>query len=51
VLLNSSGFNGPEWSIRISLANLNDEDYSKIGQVLYNVLEDYVKEWEKSKTA
>ena len=48
VLLSGSGFDGPEWSIRISLANLNDESYSKIGEVLYNVLEDYVAQWEKS---
>ncbi|HEY8888687.1 MAG TPA: aspartate 4-decarboxylase [Clostridium sp.] len=50
VLLGSSGFNGPEWAIRISLANLNDESYSKIGQVLHKVLEDYAKEWDESKT-
>ena len=50
VLLGSSGFNGPEWAIRISLANLNDESYSKIGQVLHKVLEDYAKEWNESKT-
>ena len=49
VLLGSSGFHGPEWAIRISLANLNDEAYSKIGQVLHKVLEDYAKEWNESK--
>lgn len=45
VLLSGSGFNGPEWSIRISLANLNDESYSKIGQVLRSILEDYAASW------
>ncbi|MFT5874079.1 MAG: aspartate 4-decarboxylase [Clostridium sp.] len=50
VLLGSSGFNGPEWSIRISLANLNDESYSKIGEVLHKVMEDYANEWNESKT-
>ncbi|NEZ46898.1 aspartate 4-decarboxylase [Clostridium niameyense] len=45
VLLGGGGFYGPEWSIRISLANLNDEAYSKIGTVLHTVLEEYVKEW------
>ncbi|ACA46583.1 aspartate 4-decarboxylase [Clostridium botulinum] len=45
VLLGGGGFHGPEWSIRISLANLNDEAYSKIGKVLHNVLDEYVKEW------
>lgn len=45
VLLNGSGFHGPEWSIRISLANLTNEDYSKIGSALHQVLETYVHEW------
>lgn len=48
VLLDSSGFRGPEWSVRISLANLQDEDYIKIGEVLHNVLDDFVADW-KSK--
>jgi len=47
VLLDGSGFSGPEWSIRISLANLNDESYSKIGQVLHEVLEGFVVEWKE----
>jgi len=47
VLLDGSGFSGPEWSIRISLANLNDESYSKIGEVLHEVLEGYVGEWKE----
>jgi aspartate 4-decarboxylase len=50
VLLGSSGFHGPEWAIRISLANLSDESYSKIGKVLRQVLSDYVQEWENFKT-
>lgn len=45
VLLNGSGFQGPEWSIRISLANLTDKDYSEIGQALHHVLEKYVADW------
>lgn len=45
VLLGGEGFLAPAWSIRVSLANLNDEAYSRIGQELKNVLEDYVKEW------
>jgi aspartate 4-decarboxylase len=49
VLLNGGGFHGPEWSIRISLANLNDEYYLKIGQYLHKVLEDYAKSWSESK--
>ena len=42
VLLSVGGFHGPEWSVRISLANLNDESYSKIGEVLHKILEEYV---------
>ena len=49
VLLDGSGFNAPEWSIRISLANLNDESYSKIGENLLNVLETYATKWRESR--
>ncbi|NCB72761.1 MAG: aspartate 4-decarboxylase, partial [Clostridia bacterium] len=45
VLLDGGGFNAPEWSIRISLANLRDELYSKIGENLLNVLETYATRW------
>ncbi|WP_160679454.1 aspartate 4-decarboxylase [Clostridium sp. C8-1-8] len=48
VLLSGSGFYGPEWSIRISLANLSDEAYSKIGEVLHKVLDEYVHSWQLS---
>ena len=41
VLLGVGGFHGPEWSVRISLANLNDESYSKIGEVLHKILKEY----------
>lgn len=49
VLLSGGGFAGPEWSIRISLANLNDEAYSIIGSVTRKILEQYIAEWENSK--
>jgi aspartate 4-decarboxylase len=45
VLLSGSGFHGPEWSIRISLANLDDESYSTIGKVIRKILEEYVAKW------
>ncbi|MBE6068414.1 MAG: aspartate 4-decarboxylase [Clostridium lundense] len=48
VLLDSSGFRGPEWSVRISLANLQDEDYIKIGKVLHTVLDDFVADWKSN---
>jgi aspartate 4-decarboxylase len=41
VLLNGGGFHGPEWSIRISLANLDDQSYSEIGKVIRKILEEY----------
>ncbi|MEF9991986.1 MAG: aspartate 4-decarboxylase [Romboutsia sp.] len=45
VLLSGGGFAGPEWSIRISLANLYDEAYSKIGVALKKILDNYVTKW------
>lgn len=45
VLLSGGGFHGPEWSIRISLANLDDEHYSEIGKVLHKILDEYVTSW------
>lgn len=49
VLLSGNGFSGPEWSVRISLANLNEECYSKIGSVLKMVLEEYADNWKRNK--
>jgi aspartate 4-decarboxylase len=49
VLLNGEGFLAPTWSVRVSLANLNDESYSRIGQELKNTLDDYVAEWKERK--
>ncbi|WP_245631728.1 aspartate 4-decarboxylase [Alicyclobacillus ferrooxydans] len=48
VLLNGGGFRGPTWSIRVSLANLADEAYSRIGKELHSVLEEYVEEWKSA---
>ncbi|CAM5374943.1 Bifunctional aspartate aminotransferase and L-aspartate beta-decarboxylase [Streptomyces alboniger] len=45
VLLNGGGFDGPEWSVRVSLANLDDLDYLKIGHHLRRVFDDYAEEW------
>ncbi|MDJ0347342.1 hypothetical protein QMK19_39160 [Streptomyces sp. H10-C2] len=44
-LLPGGGFDGPEWSVRVSLANL---DYLKIGHRLRTVLNDYHAEWRAS---
>ncbi|WP_045572579.1 aspartate 4-decarboxylase [Desulfosporosinus sp. I2] len=49
VLLNGSGFGGPKWSIRTSLANLNDEAYRKIGETVQKTFEEYAASWRASK--
>lgn len=41
VLLNGDGFDGPEWSVRVSLANLNDDAYLQIGTAIRGILEQY----------
>ncbi len=41
VLLNGDGFDGPEWSVRASLANLDDDAYTKIGKALRKILDEY----------
>ena len=45
VLMDGGGFAAPEMSVRVSLANLNKEDYDKIGHAVSDLLEDYMKEW------
>ncbi|MFC8505447.1 bifunctional aspartate transaminase/aspartate 4-decarboxylase [Streptomyces sp. NPDC057411] len=49
VLLNGGGFDGPEWSVRVSLANLDDLDYLKIGHHLRGIFDDYAEEWKTSR--
>ena len=46
VALNGSGFDGPPWSVRLSLANLDETDYSVIGKAIRSVAEEYVTEWQ-----
>ncbi|MDE7236476.1 MAG: aspartate 4-decarboxylase, partial [Paramuribaculum sp.] len=41
VLLNGDGFDAPEWSVRVSLANLNDDAYLKIGTAIREILDQY----------
>lgn len=41
VLLNGDGFDGPAWSVRASLANLNMDDYLKIGTEVRKLLDEY----------
>lgn len=45
VLLNGDGFDGPKWSVRASLANLNTDAYLRIGKCIRKILEQYHKEY------
>ncbi|EGW37623.1 aspartate 4-decarboxylase [Desulfosporosinus sp. OT] len=51
VLLNGGGFEGPKWSIRTSLANLNDGAYKKIGETVQRTFEQYAASWRASKAS
>jgi aspartate 4-decarboxylase len=48
VLMHGGGFGGPDWSVRVSLANLPEDTYPKIGQFLKESVEDYIEEWRTS---
>jgi aspartate 4-decarboxylase len=48
VLLNGSGFHGPAWSARVSLANLEDAAYAQIGKNLATVVKGAVEKWEQA---
>ena len=50
VVLNGSGFNGPDWSIRTSEANLDRAAYVTIGEKVREILEEYHKEYLASKS-
>ena len=45
VLLNGSGFAGPDWSVRVSLANLYEGAFEKIGDQLRALLDGVVEQW------
>ncbi len=49
VLLNGDGFDGPKWSVRASLANLDKDAYLKIGTAIRKILDQYHAEYLKSK--
>jgi aspartate 4-decarboxylase len=51
VLLNGGGFEAPNWSLRVSLANLPDEAYEDIGRGVRTVARGYRDAYEASKTA
>jgi aspartate 4-decarboxylase len=49
VLLNGNGFDAPPWSARVSLANLPDDAYPKIGSELREAVDAAIKRWKKAK--
>jgi aspartate 4-decarboxylase len=49
VLMDGGGFGGPKWSFRISLANLPDETYEKIGDFIMECTREYLAAWEITK--
>src|SRR5439155_25196569 len=51
VLLNGGGFEAPDWSLRVSLANLPDEVYEDIGRGVRSVARGYWDVFEASKRA
>jgi aspartate 4-decarboxylase len=51
VLLNGGGFEAPQWSMRVSLANLPDEAYTDIGRGVRTIARGYRDVYEASKTA
>ena len=44
VLMYGPGFNAPEGTVRISLANLNTEDYTEIARRLFELMDEYLEE-------
>jgi len=49
VLLNGSGFEAPDWSVRVSFANLNEHVYDDLGRAVRAVARSYRQAYEASK--
>jgi aspartate 4-decarboxylase len=48
VLLNGGGFAAPDWSVRISFANLENHVYDDIGRALRTIARGYRKAYEEA---
>jgi aspartate 4-decarboxylase len=48
VLLSGGKFEDSAWSVRVSLANLNDTEYLRVGASLREVFDGYVEDWRES---
>jgi aspartate 4-decarboxylase len=51
VLLNGGGFDAPDWSVRVSFANLDDDVYKDIGRAVRAVARGYVMAFRASQEA
>jgi len=51
VLLNGGGFDAPDWSVRVSFANLDEDVYADIGRAVRAVARGYVMAYRASQTA
>ena len=51
VLLNGGGFDAPDWSLRVSLANLGDDVYDDIGRGVRAIARGYRDAFEASRSA
>jgi aspartate 4-decarboxylase len=48
VLMDGGGFAGPKWSVRVSLANLDESAYGQIGREMAEAAEIYLEAWRAS---
>ena len=48
VLLNGDGFASSRWGLRVSLANLDDKAYLKIGQILREIFNNLINEFKNN---
>ena len=51
VLLNGGGFDAPDWSLRVSLANLDDDAYEDIGRGVRSIARGYRAAYDAQKDA
>ncbi len=51
VLLNGGGFEAPDWSVRVSFANLDDHVYDDIGRAVRAIARGYVQAYEAAKAS
>ena len=51
VLLNGGGFDAPDWSLRVSLANLDDDAYEEIGRGVRSIARGYRDAYDAQKRA